>query len=501
MALAEEFIHLGSDESDTMLLKASDPYSLHNPSTCERRVYLRHQGEPEEPPGPYEQVLRALGDRHEKSHLGKFQEVVDLSKANPAEREQRTLEEVKKEAPVIYQGGLRTKARLKGVDCEIVGEPDFLICESSNYVIRDSKMSRRITEKDHPEIFGQLQIYGWLFEQTFGRAPLRLEIHSGIGAIVEIPYDGDTTALRILEETVSLKQLSKEPYSPVGWSKCGGCSFHKRCWPMAEKVRDVALVNGVDQGLAIGLRQQGIENIDQFLSHYNAVSLAELKRPWGKTTQKVGSRAVSILRMAKSMATGQEELIQSPDIPMHANYVMFDLEGLPPHLDELEKIYLWGMQVFGEKPGVYRSASAGFGDAGDRQGWESFLNEAKTVFEEHEDIRWVHWHHYEKTHLEKYIERFGDRDGVAARVKNNLLDLLPITQRSVALPLPSYSLKVIEKYIGFSRTQTEYGGEWSMAKYIEATESDDDTQRTGLLDEIKKYNEEDLQLHGLSCSG
>ena len=153
MALAEEFIHLGSDESDTMLLKASDPYSLHNPSTCERRVYLRHQGEPEEPPGPYEQVLRVLGDRHEKSHLGKFQEVVDLSKANPAEREQRTLEEVKKEAPVIYQGGLRTKARLKGVDCEIVGEPDFLICESSNYVIRDSKMSRRITEKDHPEIF------------------------------------------------------------------------------------------------------------------------------------------------------------------------------------------------------------------------------------------------------------------------------------------------------------------------------------------------------------
>ena len=80
MALAEEFIHLGSDESDTMLLKASDPYSLHNPSTCERRVYLRHQGEPEEPPGPYEQVLRALGDRHEKSHLGKFQEVVDLAR-------------------------------------------------------------------------------------------------------------------------------------------------------------------------------------------------------------------------------------------------------------------------------------------------------------------------------------------------------------------------------------------------------------------------------------
>ena len=475
-----------------MLLKASDPYSLHNPSTCERRVYLRHQGESEEPPGPYEQVLRVLGDRHEKSHLETFPKVIDLSKANSAERERRTLEEINKEAPVIYQGGLRAKARLKGMDCEIVGEPDFLICENANYVIRDSKMSRRITEKDHPEIFGQLQIYGWLFEQTFGRPPLRLEIQSGTGAIVEVPYVGAIAARQVLEEIAGLKQLTAEPYSPVGWSKCGGCGFKKRCWPMAENSRDVALVYGVDQGLAIGLRQQGIESFDQLLSHFDAASLAELKRPWGKSTQKVGAKADSILRMAKSMATGQEQLIQSPCLPSSINYVMFDLEGLPPHLDELEKIYLWGMQVFGETPGKYRAACAALGESGDRQGWEAFLNEAKAIFAEYEDIPWVHWHHYEKANLGKYIERFGDHDGIAARVKNNLLDLLPITQGSVALPLPGYSLKIVEKHIGFTRTQTEFGGEWSMAKYIEATESNDDMQRTALLDEIKKYNEEDL---------
>jgi predicted RecB family nuclease len=475
-----------------MLLKASEPYSLHNPSTCERRVFLRHQGEHEESPGPYEQVLRILGDRHEKSHLETFPTVVDLSKTSPDERERRTQEEVQKGAAVIYQGGLRTKVELKGLECEIVGEPDFLICESGNYVIRDSKMSRRITEKDHPEIFGQLQIYGWLYEQTFGRPPLRVEIHSGTGAIVEISYAGPTVARQLLEAIVSIKQLSKEPYSPVGWSKCGGCGFHKRCWPMAEKARDVAIVNGVDQGLAIGLRQQGIENIEQFLSHFNAASLAEFERPWGKATQRVGSRAASILRMARSMATGQEELIQSPDIPQHANYVMFDLEGLPPHLDELEKIYLWGMQVFGEKAGRYIAAGAAFGESGDRQGWEAFLGQAQTIFGEYGDIPWVHWHQYEKTYLDKYIERFGDRDGIAARVRNNLMDLLPITQASVALPLPSYSRKVVEKYIGFKRTQEEFGGEWSMAKYIEATESDNEKQRVVILDEIEKYNEEDL---------
>ena len=40
---------------------------------------------------------------------------------------------------------------------------------------------------------------------------------------------------------------------------------------------------------------------------------------------------------------------------------MFDLEGMPPHLDELDKIYLWGTQVFGEKPSEFTVALSGFG--------------------------------------------------------------------------------------------------------------------------------------------
>lgn len=199
------------------------------------------------------------------------------------------------------------------------------------------------------------------------------------------------------------------------------------------------------------------------------------------------------MRMAKAMATGEEHLLQAPDIPDQPNYVMFDLEGLPPHLDELDKIYLWGLQVFGERPSEFQPALAGVGEDGDRQGWHEFLAKAANVFEEYGDIRFVHWHHYERVRLDFYVDRFGDPDGVAARVRTNLLDLLPITQRSIALPIPSYSLKVIEKYIGFKRTQDEYGGDWAMAKYIEATETDDEGLRAQVLDQIKTYNREDLE--------
>ena len=74
----------------------------------------------------------------------------------------------------------------------------------------------------------------------------------------------------------------------------------------------------------------------------------------------------------------------------------------------------------------------------------------------------------------------------------NLLDLLPITKASVILPLPSYSLKVVEQYVGFKRTQDEYGGSWAMAQFILATETNDEAERNARMAEILKYNEEDL---------
>ena len=478
---------------ETVLLRASDTYSLYQPSKCQLRVYLRQRGVEEGPPGPYEEVLRRLGKRHEKAHLSTFREVVDLSGGTVEEREQRTRQEVKKGSPVIYQALLRATETLNSVECIVLGEPDFLLSESGNYVIRDSKISRRITEKDHPEILGQLNTYGWLYEQTFGKPPLRLEVHSGPGDIIELPYDGGSTALALLQEFLLLNQLSEEPYSPVGWTKCTGCGFYAHCWPRAEKKRDVALVSGVDQGLAIALRHKGINTVDQFLSDFNEVSLEGFRRPWGKGTQRVGKKAASILLLARSMASGAESLIQTPSIPNFANYVMFDVEGLPPHLDELEKIYLWGLKVYGQCPSSYKAATGGFGIDGDRQGWEAFLREANSIFNEHGDLPFVHWHHYERVRLDMYVNRFGDIDGIAARVRQNLLDLLPITQQSVALPLPSYSLKVIEKYIGFCRTEEEYGGEWAMAKYIEATETEDEEHRAQVMGQILAYNQEDLE--------
>jgi len=476
-----------------MRLVASDIITLHRPSPCELRIYLRHNAAPEAAPGPFDEVLRRLGIRHEEQHLKTLGACpVDLSQVPEQDRITETQKAIAAQAPVIYQPAFLCSCQIEGIDVAIVGTPDFLILDGDNYRIRDSKLSLHIDEDQHQEILLQVQTYGWLYEKICGRPPKAIEVHAGTGAIVGVPYDGGVAALHELARILTLKRLTAQPYEPVGWNKCGGCRFYDSCWKAAVNVADVALIPNVDQSLARTLHAEGVVGRTDLLSRFDALTLSEYKRPRGDKLIRVGKAAERILLEAEVLEQGQERVLSSPTIPLSPNYVMFDLEGMPPHLNEIDKIYLWGMQVFGDKPSKFRAAVSGFGPDRDQQGWKAFLEAATGIFEEYGDVPFVHWASYEKTYISKYIKRYGDPDGIAGRVLANLCDLLPITKNCVVLPLPSYSLKVAEEYVGFKRTQDEYGGDWAMATFIEATETEDKAERDKLMGQILTYNEEDL---------
>jgi predicted RecB family nuclease len=443
-------------------------------------------------PGPFEEVIRRLGQRHEQARLAVFGNATNLGQGTLEERQLRTIEAINAGVPVIYQPVFRVTICLAGRDCAVVGIPDFLIRDGDGHVIHDVKISRRITDTAHPEILWQLKLYGRLFELVTGRPPLRLEVFNGKSEIVPIESAAPGVVEERLSHLLDIILSGNAPVEPVGWTRCGGCGYHDRCWAEAEARRDVALLPRVDKNLARALRDLGIISYDDLLDGFDEVRLSDFQRPWGKKTQKVGKAAGDILRSARAVQSKQPIAIAPAQIPDHGNFVMFDLEGLPPHLDELEKIYLWGMQVYGEKSSAFLPANAGFGADGDREGWEQFLRNAARIMQEYGNIPFVHWSAYEKTKINTYLERHGDRDGIAAKVLTNLFDLLPVTQKAVALPLPSYSLKVVEEFVGFKRTQEEYGGQWAMAQYIEATEMEDEAARQKVMDDILKYNEEDL---------
>lgn len=474
-------------------LTASDFIVYQRPTPCELRVWLANRNEPERNATVYEELLHRLGERHEREYLGTLGEFVDLSGVPMEERIKATLDAIAKRPPVLYQPAFRAKHTFGATEAQIIGIPDFLVLDNDGYVVRDAKMARRIDEKNHPEILLQVQLYGWLFEENCGGPPKGLQVFSGMREMVDVPYDAGAAALNSLERLLAVKEIPEETYEPVGWTKCGACGYNERCWNRAEKRKDVALLPDVDQGLARKLNSMGVCTQRKLLDEFDAGSLGELKRPYGKGERRVGAVAERILQFADAMEKQAERVLAVPAIPQFPNYVMFDLEGMPPYLDELDKIYLWGAQVFGDKPSDFMPAVAGFGLDGDKEGWLAFLENARRIFELYGDIPFVHWASYEKTHLQKYLVRHGDIDGACARVLKNLLDLLPITRESIVLPVPSFSLKVIEQHVGYKRKQAEYGGQWAMAMFIEATETNDESKRKELMDQIIAYNREDLE--------
>lgn len=476
-----------------MRVNASLIHSYLRPSQCDLRIYLLAKGEQPAPPGPYDEVLVRLGRRHEAAHLAGLGPYMDLSQGSLAERAERTQAAIGLGERVLYQPVFMHATQLAGQDVQIVGVPDFLVREGREYVIRDAKLALHADEDSHPEILRQLELYHWLYERCTGRPPKGLQVVTGDSSVVDAAYDSGQAALGLLDSLVQTMRSSVEPYSPVGWSKCLGCGFRERCWQEAKRSDDVAMVYGVDQGLAVALHEEGTTTITQLVDRFDADSLSSFQRPWGKRRQRVGRQAGHILLQAQSMLEGKEILLAPPSLPPGDSFGMFDLEGLPPQFDELDKVYLWGTQVFGARPGGYQAALAHFGIDGDRQGWSRFLDQAQAIFEAYGDIPFVHWHHYETTKLRGYIGRYGDPNGVAGRVMQNCVDLLPITREAIVLPDPSYSLKVVEQRVGYKRKLEEYGGDWSIARYIEAVETDDESQRDRIIQEIMDYNREDLE--------
>jgi predicted RecB family nuclease len=465
-----------------MAFNASEFHFYYRLKPCALRVFLRAQGFELEEPDAYHKLLERLGQRHERRHLatlGAYSDVggdADATRAAVANGER-----------VIYQPGMRVVHETYG---EIVGVPDFFIREDDGYVIRDCKLSRRFNEEDHAEIFRQLELYGWLYEQTFGTRPARLEAYMGDGQMQTVLYE-PARALEVLAFIMGVK-TGKEPVDPIGWSKCLDCGFNAYVWGRAKERHDVALLPSVDLALAQALYADGITTYDELPKRHTADTLAEVRKRVGKRDVKVGKAAARILQEAEAHRSGNVIQLKALELKKAPNLVMFDVEGIPPHLEHAEKTYLWGLKVFGDKPSPHLAALAEVGADGDERGWRRFLQNSRRVFEECGQISFVHWSPYERTQVRKYVGKYGDIDGIAARVLESLYDLHPVVEGSLVIPVPSYGLKLIERVAKYERKMPEAGGKWSMATYIEAVETDDPDKAAELIGEIVRYNEEDL---------
>ena len=171
-------------------------------------------------------------------------------------------------------------------------------------------------------------------------------------------------------------------------------------------------------------------------------------------------------------------------LPTDRPIVWFDLEGDPGNESEVP-VYLWGAALDAADDRIdYLPVFAEPGLGGDRAAWERFLAHAADVFARHPNAVWVHFSDYERTWTRKYIERHGDRGGIAARILIACFDLLPALRHAAVLPLRSYSIKAVAPWLGFEWSHPDMGSQWSTVQYLKARASDDPAERQRLFDDL-----------------
>lgn len=182
-----------------------------------------------------------------------------------------------------------------------------------------------------------------------------------------------------------------------------------------------------------------------------------------KTLQKAQLQAQSLIDNKVHLIGDLDHL---PDTPLK---LYFDIEGNP----FLDVDYLFGIWVSGDPTHQYApSENVRFYTAEDRYFlyfladrpederamWEAFANWLKLLPEEYTVY---HYANYEKTHLKKLSELYGDSSHLQ-KFQDNLVDLQQVIEKSIIFPPHFYSIKDIAKspFLNFKwRHQKASGGQ------------------------------------------
>lgn len=479
-----------------MRLSAADLYTYFKPSRCQRRVHLIHH-----PPEQSAEAASAFyahaqeADYHvERYYYKRMDAPLDLSALPPKERKKATLEAILNQVPVIYKPLLENTWQRKGKRVTLEATPDFLILGENGYRIRHCRMAKKINRENHPDIFWIAQYHAWVYARVFGESPAGIEVGNSTGDLITIPFPDKKQIPEMLGHLLSLRQAEELPYHPVSWTKCQSCDFRTYCWEVARQRQDIALIPTLESALILSLRDSGIVTVDDLLKRHTPDTLARFEWKEGHSPRPIGAdKARNMLYMAESLTTHKPILTKMPDLPQTKHWIMFDVEGVPARPGQPEKVYLWGMYLMGEESRNLQQISTALNRQADRANWFDFLNQAQAIFDAYGDVPFVHWGSFEPYCIKLYSQRFGDRRGTAKRIQANLLDFFNVLKQSVIVPLPSYSLKVIEKYVGFERPDQDTGGYWSVVNYLKSVSTKNPQRRDQILDQLLAYNCSDLQ--------
>lgn len=476
-------------------------YLLLSYQRCHRRAFLDSYGNLELQTPLHDFVLKLIRDSRAFQQLFLQDQVYQkpiYSSGNWQEGADQTLDLMKQGVEKIYQGVLTLTTEIPAPHSSenyavtllsyphlLVKQPGESIWGNWHYIPLDIRLGKRPKQEYQVISAYQSQILG----AVQGRVPEIGWLMLRKKGLFTVKIDYRLSQMQaILAECVEMLHRRREPEIFISRQKCSLCSWLENCHSIAQAQRHLSLLPGITPSRYQRLQELGLTTLSS-LAHTPIENLVIYPEFPGDT-------AWQVIYQAKSSLENQP--LPRPFIPEYSPHlndnqlnfkfmdtpieIYFDIEAEP----ELNLDYLHGILVVDKENNTEKFYSfLAESPAEELHAWQQLL-----------ELMWrypiapiYHFCDYEVKAMSRLAKLYQTPNYLWKPLLKRFVDIHLHMTRTVILPIESYSLKHIARWMGFQWRDAQANGAQCVCWYEDWLT----TQNRDLLDLILRYNEDDCQ--------
>ncbi len=457
---------------------------------CQRLPYLERYGSPTDKLDPDDLVLQLRGEREllRQQVMDRYPGAVvharrgnkDPNAWDDAVAETQALMNTQPDR--IYRGVIR--GHMPGSpEIPIIGTPDVLVRQAFEPKHPHRKgfylpVEIRTGKRSKPDYEMMLAFHSILLRQHRPVPPTKGLIVVRDGRWTPINLRSRLhQALELMQDFMNMLNSAEMPQVYMARSRCSLCYWRQYCKQLAAATDPLTLLPGVTGGRHPLLQSVGIRSIED-LAASSPQTLQDIPGLGPKVASQLVRQAQSTL---KKQAIWIHPL-KSTDLRSAPVELYFDIEADP----QQDVAYLLGVLDldYYHQSSIYQSYMAE--DPTDEHAtWLSFL----TLMARYSSAPVYHFHGFEVQSCRKLGEKYGTHSKQINQIINRFIDLRELVLKKVVMPIESYSLKNIARWLGFEWRLSDASGAQSIFWYAQWLE----TQDPSYLERLKTYNEDDCR--------
>jgi predicted RecB family nuclease len=271
----------------------------------------------------------------------------------------------------------------------------------------------------------------------------------------------------------------QEPEVFIARNRCSMCVWFDHCYAIAQAEDHLSLLPGVTPTRYPVLQAHHL-NTAEILAQTDPVHLHTKTGLGHEISSKLVSQAQSFVYQQPVLLRSARAFKSFDALPTASVELYFDIEAEPG----LDLVYLHGILVVDRQRNHQRFYPflAKQPDE-EAQAWQDLVY----LFQRYPDAPIFHFCAYEVQTVARLAKLYGAPDGFLQAVLPRFVDLHEWVTRTVVLPIESYTLKLIARWLGFEWRNGAANGAQAICWYSEWLE----TGNESLLDDIVLYNEDD----------